>query len=81
MVRQRASLKRTSGGRTMSQREAQLHSMGVVLGGAAGQIMNTTVGDFLADSTFSGYGAYRPITVRSYSMPENADLERDQQGN
>ena len=62
----------------MTQREVELRGMGVALTPAGGSDvgLHAPVG-FLADSTFSGYGEYRPITVRSYSMSENADLERD----
>ncbi len=30
-------------------------------------------------SSFSGYGAYTPITVRSHTKLINADVERDKQ--
>jgi len=32
-------------------------------------------------SSFSGYGAYTPITVRSHTKLIDADLERDKQRN
>lgn len=32
-------------------------------------------------SSFSGYGAYTPITVRSHTKLNNADMERNKQRN
>lgn len=63
----------------MTQLEEQLHGVGIALNSNTGELGNMAAfGAHLADSTFSGYGSYRPITVRSYSMPEHADLERSQ---
>lgn len=60
-------------------REEILRSVGVVLNGNTGGIAHANaLTDQLADSVFSGYGSFRPITVRSYSIPDNANLERSQ---
>ena len=75
MVRQRKSKHR---GPAMTQREAELQAVGIAFGGAAGDARPLSGGHLLSDSGLSGYGAYRPITVRPYSMPEHAHLERDQ---
>lgn len=65
-------------GNTMS-REDNLRTLGVILNGNTGALASATPqANRLADSVFSGYGSYRPITVRSYSMPDNAHLERSQ---
>jgi len=61
----------------MTARETELKGMGVVVGGAYGDVANVGARDLLAESSFSGYGAYTPITVRPYSMPKNANVERD----
>ena len=61
----------------MTQRESELRGMGIALNTGAGDMVALPA-TVVADSIFSGYGQYRPITVRSYSMSEDADLERDQ---
>lgn len=60
-------------------REENLRSVGVILNSNTGVLAEAnSLNHQLADSVFSGYGSYRPITVRSYSMPDNAHLERGQ---
>lgn len=77
MIR-RATLPKSSGGKTMT-REENLRSVGVILNSNTGVLAEAnSLSHQLADSVFSGYGSYRPITVRSYSMPDNAHLERGQ---
>jgi hypothetical protein len=61
----------------MTQREVELRGMGVIVSGSTGDLGTSPHVGLLADSTFSGYGEYRPTTVRSYSMPEDANLESD----
>ncbi|WP_165843993.1 hypothetical protein [Phenylobacterium kunshanense] len=63
----------------MADHESLLRDMGVALGGVGGDIGSANrVLENLANHTLSGYGEYTPITVRSYSMPEHAHLERNQ---
>lgn len=79
MIRQSKS-GTNSGVKAMTVREAQLREFGVVIGpgATAGSFLGPLPDPLLADSHFSGYGVCRPMTVRSYSLPEDANLERDQ---
>lgn len=44
------------------------------------KLMSNTASDY-SISTFSGYGAYTPITVRSHTKITDADVERNRQRN
>jgi len=66
----------TRGGVIMTQREATLIALGVQL--AASEPSASDSYDPSAIASLSGYGAFTPITVRSYTVPKNAELERNQ---
>lgn len=59
----------------MTEREESLREVGIELY-AVSPIDITAFG--LEPNGFSGYGEFTPITIRSYTLPEHADLERDQ---
>lgn len=60
----------------MTDREAHLRALGVhVSTGSVEVSQGSLTGDL---ASLSGYGAFTPITVRPYSMPRHAELERDQ---
>jgi hypothetical protein len=63
----------------MTDRERALHEAGVALGVSSAVLSPVCTSNFDGLSGgFSGYGEFTPITVRSYSVPENANLERSQ---
>ena len=58
----------------MTEREEALREVGIELYDAPRQELTA----FGTESNgFSGYGEFTPITIRSYTLPEDADLERD----
>jgi hypothetical protein len=62
------------GGMLMTEREAQLRALGV--GTGTFPLDGLDLED-MASASLSGYGIFTPITVRPYTMPKNAKLERD----
>lgn len=59
----------------MTEREEALREVGIELYDAPRQEL--TAFGIETNGFFSGYGEFTPITIRSYTLPEDADLERD----
>jgi hypothetical protein len=66
----------------MTNRESALREAGIHLASGASEAVHQPVRkpadhDNFYPSTFSGYGEYTPITVRSFTVLKDADLERN----
>jgi hypothetical protein len=60
----------------MTEREENLREVGIEFNLSESYDISA-IG--LEPNGFSGYGEFTPITIRSYTVPEDADLERDKQ--
>lgn len=64
--------------RYMERREAELAAVGIHLTSAEGRNGSSfAFSEVSTNSTFSGYGEFTPITVRSDTVLLNADVERN----
>ena len=62
----------------MTEREEALREVGIDLNFTP---LSETTAFSLEANGFSGYGEFTPITILSYTLPKDADLERDKQRN
>ena len=65
----------------MTVREAALLAVGIDVHPSTQQSKISAFSDIDSHMAFSGYGEFTPITVRSDTVIENADLERNQHRN
>lgn len=62
----------------MTTREAALYAVGIDMRPANNQFGAVAVADIVSHASFSGYGEYTPISVRTHTVMVDADLERNQ---